>query len=147
MMATLGCGASQAPQRPEMQMLDERRAVLVMQQSMQDHGAKPAPGKDATMRSGDVLHVDVTVEGTIYGVAFVTEREAARLGSSLPPRRDSDELRLVRPEGDIVLLLYQDRYQYDRADTHSATAITAENELSKDIGDFVLRVVKADARR
>ncbi|MBW2522604.1 MAG: hypothetical protein JRI23_00445 [Deltaproteobacteria bacterium] len=147
LLLVAGCGGANAATRPDMQMIEERRAALVIQEAIHKHGEKPGPGKDATLRSGDVLHVDVTVTGTIYGVAFVTEREAAQLGSSLPPRRESNELRLVRPEGDVVLLLYQDRYQYDRADTHAATAVTAEAELSKDIADFVLRVVQAEKRR
>lgn len=146
-LLSAGCGASSSAVRPEMQLLDERRAVLLIEQAMEQNGVTPGPGKDTTMRDGQVLHVDVTVDGTVYGVAYVTEREAGRLGSSLPPRRRSDELRLIRPEGDVVLLLYQDRYEYDTADTHSATAIAAENELKKDIADFALRVVKADARR
>lgn len=144
---TTGCGASSAARRPDMRELDERRAVLVIQQSIQDHGERPGAGQDVTMTTGEPLHIDVMVAGTPYGVAFVTEQEAARLGSALPPRRRADELRLIRPEQNVVLLLYQDGYQYDVADTHAATAVTAENKLSKDVADFVLRVVRAGKTR
>jgi len=142
-----GCSGASAVTRPDMRDLDERRAVLVIQSAIQDNGEHPGPGKDVTMSNGEVLHVDVTVGGTPYGVAFVTEREATTLGSALPPRRRSDELRLIRPEQNVILLLYQDGYQYDVADTHAATAVTAENKLTKDIADFVLRVVRAEKTR
>jgi hypothetical protein len=146
-LAVVGCGAAPAPVRPDMRTLDERRAVLVIQEALQDNGAKPGPAKEVTTAAGKPLRVEATVVGTNYGVAFITEQEAADLGAALPPRRDTDELRLIRPGQDIVLLLYQDRYQYDVADTHSATAVAAENELRKDIGDFVQRVVKAGPTR
>lgn len=130
-----------------MRELDERRALLVIQNSIADHHARPGPNKDVPL--GDKqLTVDVTVEGTPYGVAFITAREAQQLGKALPTRQASDELRLVRPTpDDIVLVLYQDVYQYDVSDKHTVTAQTAELKLRKDVGDFVLRVVKAGKTR
>ena len=121
--------------------------MLLIQEALQQNGAQPEAGKDVTLPNGKTLHIEATVAGGPYGVAYVTAYEAERLAGGLPARRSADELRIGQFGGSSVLLLYDDGYQYDVADTHTATAIAAEQRLRKDIADFVVRVVKAGEAR
>src|SRR5512133_1550163 len=141
--SALACGGAQKSARPDLRSIEEGRAVLLIQEELQANGAKPEAGKDVPLPDGKTLHVEATVAGTPYGVAYVTAYEAERLGGSLPTRKSADELRIGQFGDSSVLLLYDTAYQYDVADTHTATAIAAEQRLKKDIADFVIRVVKA----
>ena len=141
------CGGAGTPARPDMRTLEDGRAVLVIQQAMQENGTKPEPGRDVPLPNGSPLHVDVMVGGTGYGVAFLTPQDVKKIGSALPARRNAEEMRITRLGEVSVLLLYDDAYQYDAGETHTATALAAERKLAKDIGDFITRVIKAQEVR
>jgi hypothetical protein len=141
------CGGAVTSARPDMRTLEEGRAVLVIQQAMNANGTTPDPGRDVPLPNGNTLHVDVIVGGTGYGVAFLTPQAVQKIGSALPPRRNADEMRITRLGDVSVLLLYDDAYQYDAGETHTATAVAAERKLTKDVGDFITRVVKAQEVR
>lgn len=127
------------PTRP----LDERRAIEVIRSAIRAEGARPTAGRDVAISSGAVLRVDVGVEGREYGVAYITRAEAERLGSGIPPRNLKDErLRLARggPNGEVrIVLLYEENYAYDdlAGDSHEQTAIACEQELARDVRDFI----------
>jgi len=86
----------------------------------------------------------MAIAGESYGIAYLTEREAGKVGTSVPEYRpDEEQLRLVSgTEGSITLILYEQNYRYDAGETHETTAITAEKRLARDVSDFVLHVVK-----
>ena len=119
--------------------------MLVIQEALRSLGIQPGPGTDATLTTGKPIYVDVTLTGTEFGIAYLAGLEVGRLGADLPARSESGALR-VMPLGDrLVLLLYEDTYQYDSAETHTATAVAAEAKLRRDVADFVHRAVKGRA--
>lgn len=142
-IGALGCGPGEArapnPTRP----LDERRAIEVIRRAIQNQGAAPAPAREVKLLTGKELHLDVSVQGHDYGIAYITLDDAQKLGSAIPPPNRKDErLRLVRAGDDgetHVVLLYQDNYLYDDqvGEAHEQTTITAERALSRDVEDFV----------
>src|SRR4051812_24465929 len=69
------------PTRP----LDERRAIEVIRQAIQNEGEKPAPGRDIKLADGTPIHLDVSVEGHAYGIAYISLDDAQKLGSAIPP--------------------------------------------------------------
>lgn len=142
-IGALGCGPSAVrapnPTRP----LDERRAIEVIRRAVQNQGAVPAPAREVKLSTGKELHLDVSVQGHDYGIAYITLDDAQKLGSAIPPPNRKDErLRLVRGGDDgetHVVLLYQDNYLYDDqvGEAHEQTTITAERALSRDVEDFI----------
>lgn len=130
----------------DMRPVEERRARAVIEKAISGEGMSPAPPRDVTLDGGAVLSEDMSVADTKYGVAYLTVPEAKALGASIPPYEpDREELRLVRgTDGEVVLILYEQAYEYDAGETHTVTAVTAEAKLDRDVGDFVLHVVKPD---
>src|SRR5690242_4688427 len=100
-LLALGCGPGEArapnPTRP----LDERRALEVIAKAIEGEGEHPNPGRDVTLVSGKTLHVDVSIDGHDYGVAYISTDDAQKLGEAIPPRNKKDErLRLTRAGSD-----------------------------------------------
>ncbi|AKT39173.1 hypothetical protein [Chondromyces crocatus] len=144
LLGALGCGPPPIRQPNAMRTLDERRALEVIQRAITQEGAQPAPGRDVTLLStGATIHIDVGVRGRDYGVVYVTEEDAAKLGPAIPPANRQDEkLRLVRAgeDGEVrLVLLYQTNYRYDDlvGESHEQTTITAERQLTRDVQDFI----------
>jgi hypothetical protein len=140
--AALGCHGGEARAPNPTRVLDERRAVEVIRQTMLREGVQPAPGRDVTLGSDRTLHVDVGVAGHAYGVAYVTVEDVESLGGAIPPRNQKDErLRLVRAnDGESrFVVLYQENYVYDDlvGEAHSQTTIASESQLARDVSDFL----------
>jgi hypothetical protein len=138
------CGPGEArapnPTRP----LDERRAIEVIRRAISLEGSRPAPGRDVVLSGLEkTLRIDVGVEGKEFGIAYITEEDATKVGDAIPPRPATDEkLRLARSgeTGDVrILLLYQDNYRFDDliGEEHQQTAISAERVLTRDVQDFL----------
>lgn len=131
------------PTRP----LDERRAVQVMIRAFHNENDNPVPGRDVDIGGGKMLKIDVGSQGKKYGVAYVTPAEEQTLGSALPPRTPEmgDALQLVSGTGndaDARILVLRDRdYKYDDqiGTEHEETTIAAENKLTRDVRDFLVR--------
>jgi hypothetical protein len=138
-----GCGPGQVRAPNPTRALEERRAIEIIRRAMNTGGIKPAPGRDIQLVTGKTIHIDVSVEGHDYGIAYITSDDAQDLGSAIPTRNQKDErLRLVRggPDGEVrLVLLYQENYLYDDlvGEQHEQTAITSERLLSRDVQDFV----------
>jgi hypothetical protein len=136
-----GCGTGEArapnPTRP----LDEQRAVEVIRRAMRAVGVEPAgPRDDQLAGRVEVMHIDVGVQGKLYGVAFITEQDAKELGGSVTPNGRDEKLKVESTQGGArVLLLFQQNYVYDDlvGEGHALTAITAENALARDVREFV----------
>jgi hypothetical protein len=137
------CGPSRAPVQM-LRSLEERRAQAIIERTFADHGVQPAPGRVLKLSDGSEIREELAIAGSPYGVAYVTEQEAQKHGKALPPHDpNNDQLRLIRPnENAVVLLLYQTAYRFDAGEAHSVTAVTAENQLAKDVADFVTHVVR-----
>ena len=137
------CGASGPRTANPTRPVDERRAIEVIRRALRSEGAKPGPAREVKLLKGATILVDVGVAGRDYGIAFVTREDAAALGGAIPPPNAKDErLRIVRAgdDGKIrVVLLYQDNYVFDdlAGEVHAQTSIAAEEELSRDVRDFV----------
>ncbi len=131
-----------------MRTLEQRRAQAIIEKALTQNGVNPRPGRTFKLEGGDSLREDFSVPSSPYGIAYITEDEATKLAKALPKRDIGSKLRLFRPnKSDIVLLLYQDNYKFDIGGKHSATALTAEKTLDRDVTDFVLHVVKQGAHR
>ena len=141
--ALAGCGGGQKPSTA-MKPIEERRARGVIEKTLLDNDARPTKGRVVKLNGGVELVEDMAIEGEKYGIAYLTEPEAAKAGSAVPAyQRESQQLRLVPGQGGtITLILYEQNYRYDAGDTHSTTAVTAEKRLGRDVADFILHVVK-----
>jgi hypothetical protein len=137
------CGGGQRP-TTAMKPIEERRARGVIEKALVDNGMRPATGRVVKLNGGVELVEDMAIEGEKYGIAYLTEPEAAKAGSAVPAyQRESEQLRLVPGQGGtITLIVYEQNYRYDAGDTHATNAVTAEKRLSRDVADFVLHVVK-----
>lgn len=141
------CGTPPAKAPNPTRSIDERRAIEIIIRGFRDQGDKPVRGREVEIQEGKKLQIDVGSEGHLYGVAYVTSNDRAKLGNALPPRDASmgEALQLVRGTGDDrearILILQDTEYMYDDqvGTEHEATIITAENKLARDVRDFVLR--------
>lgn len=140
----VGCGPPEAKAPNPTRTLDERRAIEVIRRAVAQEGVQPGPGREVQLASsGKPVRIDVGVQGHEYGVVYVTEDDAQKLGDAIPPpNRQEEKLRLVRAGADgetRLVLLYQTNYRYDDlvGETHEQTTITAERQLTRDVQDFI----------
>jgi hypothetical protein len=137
------CGPEEARAPNQTRTLDERRAIEVIRRAMVEEGVRPGPARDVELHTGKTLQVDVGVEGFEYGVAYISDDDAEKLGDGIkPPNKPGEKLNLERvgPDSEVrVVLLYQTNYRYDdlSGESHEMTTITAERELARDVRDFV----------
>lgn len=142
-LAACSQGEARAPNptRP----LDERRAVEVIRRAVKGEGLDPTPSRDVAMpNGGKQFRIDVGVAGHDHcGIAYITSDDLRELGDAIPPPNKKDErLRIRNVGGDgltRVVLLYQDNYLYDdlAGEAHEQTTITVENELTRDVADYL----------
>ena len=138
------CTPPKAPASQVMKSIEERRARAVIEQVIARQGFPPQSGRVVKLRGDVTLTEELAVQGTAYGVAYLTAVEAEKLADAVPRYNpDSQQLRLVRgQQHEVVLVLYEQAYQYDAGGTHSKTAVTAERKLQRDVEDFMMHVVK-----
>jgi hypothetical protein len=143
------CGPAQTRPETALKPLEERRARGIIEQAVLDNGSRPVKGRLVKLADGTDMTEDLALKDEVYGIAYITAREAELLGKSLPERSpDSQQLRLVRGTGGaIILLLWETDYRYDAGEQHTATAVAAERKLSRDVADFILHVVKQGKKR
>jgi hypothetical protein len=142
LLMVLGCGGAQRGET-ELRPLEERRARGIIEDAIVASGAAPERPRVIKV-SGKDLTLDMAIGGGPYGVAYITRNEQQQLAGVLPKRNpESDQLQLVRGEdGAVVLIVWEVNYRFDQGTDHSATAVTAERKLKRDVSDFVLHVVK-----
>lgn len=144
--ALSGCAAS-APPAVALKPLDHRRALGLIERAIRTNGEQPVVGRTVKLRDGTPLQESFAIAASPYGVVYVTEEQATRLAGALPARNpDNEKLTLHPSENAITLVLYQDTYRYDTGEAHTVTAVTAENQLQKDVTDFIHHVVKQRKR-
>ncbi len=137
------CGPEEVRAPNPTRSLDERRAVEVIRRAVVEGGVRPAPARDVELRTGKTLRVDVSIEGHEYGIAYISDDDADKLGDAIkPPNKPDEKLNLERVGADSevrVVLLYQANYRYDdlAGESHEMTTITAERLLARDVGDFI----------
>ncbi|MFO0588192.1 MAG: hypothetical protein U0441_11660 [Polyangiaceae bacterium] len=124
--------------------LDERRAIEIIRNAIAAEGQRPAAGRDDVVAGTEKnIHIDVSVDGHKFGVVYVSDDDLASLGAAIqPPNQKDEKLHLARAgkDGDVrILLVYQTNYRYDDlvGEDHEQTAITCENQLTKDVRDFI----------
>ena len=116
-------------------------------QAFHDEHDRPVPGRMVPIGNDKSIKVNVGSDGHKYGVAYVTPMEEQQLGSALPPRTTAmgDALQLVpgtgNESGAQILVLRSNDYLYDDqvGTEHTETTITAENKLTRDVRDFLVR--------
>jgi hypothetical protein len=137
------CGPEEVRAPNATRSLDERRAIEVIRRAVVEDGVRPAPARDVELRTGKTLRVDVSIEGHEYGIAYISDDDASKLGDAIkPPNKPQESLNLERigPDSEIrVVLLYQTNYRYDdlAGESHELTTITAERALARDVSDFI----------
>lgn len=143
------CSGAQGPTDSVLKPLEERRARAIIEQALVDSGARPVKPRSLTMPDGSLLTEDMAIEGGTYGIAYITTMEESKMSPALPKRDpESDQLQLVRAGDDaIVLLLWEQNYRFDAGSEHSATALTAERKLKRDVSDFVLHYAQQGKRQ
>ena len=148
-VATLACSGSQTGPETVLKPIEERRARAVIEEAITSAGMQPKAPRVLKLNDGSELSEEMGIEGGPYGIAYVTSIEEKKLGSSIPERDPrGDQLRLVQASGGaVVLLIYQLNYRYDAGDTHTASIVTAERKLKRDVHDFLTHVVKQGKAR
>ncbi|MBK9266647.1 MAG: hypothetical protein IPM54_43530 [Polyangiaceae bacterium] len=137
------CGQEEVRAPNPTRSLDERRAIEVIRRAVVEEGVRPAAARDVELRTGKTLRVDVSIEGQEYGVAYISDDDAEKLGDAIkPPNGPDEKLRLERvgPDAEVrIVLLYQTNYRYDdlAGESHEMTTITAERALARDVRDFI----------
>ncbi len=140
-LSLMGCAGAQQG-ATQLKPLEERRARAIIEAAIVDSGAQPARPRVVTVSTGATLTLDMAIEGGPYGVAYVTRDEQASLAGQLPARNpESDQLRVMRGANAIVLVVWEVDYRFDASAEHSATAVTAERKLKRDVSDFVNQFV------
>jgi hypothetical protein len=122
------CGPDEARAPNPTRSLDERRAIEVIRRAIVEEGARPAPARDVELRTGKTLRVDVSVEGHEFGVSYISDDDAEKLGDAIKPaNQPGEKLRLERvgPDEVRIVLLYQTNYRYDdlAGEAHEMTTI------------------------
>jgi hypothetical protein len=145
----LHCSPPRPPSEPQLRPLEKRRAAAVIERAVRENGAEPGPARVLDLGNGAEVRAVVMLAAGAYGIVYLDAEEAKKLSRSLPRRNDqSDRLPLARAsDGAVLLILYDDAYVFDVGDRHSATVITAENKLTRDVWDFLQHVVKQGKMR
>ncbi len=141
--AGAGCAPAQGPEAV-LKPLEERRARAIIEEAIKKSGMEPtAPRVIKLKRNGAELSEDMRIGEGPYSVAYLTRDEEKKLAGSIAPRDpDDDQLRLEPgANGEIVLILWAQNYRFDESVNHTATAITAERKLRRDVTDFIQHVV------
>lgn len=109
---------------------------------MRGLGVEPGPARDDHLAGrAEVMHIDVGVQGKLYGVSFLTEQDQKELGDAVTPNGKDEKLKIKATDTKArLLLLFQQNYVYDDlvGEGHAQTAITAENALTRDVREFIL---------
>ena len=79
------CGPEEARAPNATRSLDERRAIEVIRRAIVEEGVRPAPAREVELHSGKTLQVDVSVEGHEYGIAYISDDDAEKLGDAIKP--------------------------------------------------------------
>ncbi|MCA9617595.1 MAG: hypothetical protein KC731_01150 [Myxococcales bacterium] len=139
----VGCGPARAPALA-LKPLEERRARAVIEQAIERAGESPAPGRQVKLPSGGDLDEDMAIAGGSYGVAYLTQQEQSSLAGAIVPYDPArQDLYLVQGAGgEVVLVLWEQSYRFDEGSDHTATAVTAEKTLARDVSDYVIHVVR-----
>ena len=148
------CGAPEPRTANPTRVLDERRAIQIIEEAFREEKDTPVPGGRIALSAEHSLEIDVQAQGKRYGVAYVTGHERVALGAALAPRDLSmgeDALQLmsgVGEDGDArVLILRDNDYVYDAlsgSGEPSKSTIAAELKLHRDVRDFLIRAHSAN---
>lgn len=140
----LGCTPAKGPDKV-LKPLEERRARAIIEEAIRQSGLEPtAPQVITLVRKEAQLSEDMRIGEGPYAVAYLTYDEEKKLSGIIPDRDPNDEnLRLEKGNnGEIVLIIWAQNYRFDQGEEHTATAITAERKLRRDVNDFIQHVVK-----
>lgn len=143
MLLASACGEARGPEKV-LKPLEERRARAIIEEAIRAGGMEPtAPKTIKLKRDGALLSEDMRIGEGPYAVAYVTYDEEKKLHGSIADRDPNDEnLRLeAGADGEIVLIVWAQNYRFDEGEEHTATAVTAERKLRRDVADFIQHVV------
>lgn len=148
--ALAGCGGSQtAPTaeaaEAELRIISEADAVGIIAETVQQSGIPPESGWNVDVAVEEPLHVDVRLQGTLYGVEWVSAQDRLDYGTAIPEPDPSGQLRILPGHGDDaraqILILDFRTYRYDPDDERvragATSAREAESRLRRDVRDFL----------
>lgn len=147
-LSAVACGGAQH-KTSILRPLEERRARALIEEALVSNGVSPARPRSVALPGDGSLVEDMAIEGTKYGIAYVTVPEQKALGAAVPGYDPQKlDLTLARGTGgEVVLLLYEQSFEYDAGSEHTTSAVTIEGKLKRDVTDYVLHVVKPDKVR
>ncbi len=140
----LACGPSKGPETV-LKPLEERRARAIIEQAIVSGGMTPTAPQIIKLKRNDArLSEDMRIGEGPYSVAYLTYDEEKKLAGSMAARDPNAQQLRLEPgaDGEIVLILWAQNYRFDEGELHTATAITAERKLRRDVSDFIQHVVK-----
>ncbi len=143
LLLATGCGPAKGPDTV-LRPLEERRARAVIEQAIRAAGLEPTAPRVIQVRSKADLSEDMRIGQGPYAIAYLTRGEEKKLAGKIAQRDpQSQDLRLEQgTDGEIVLILWAQNYRFDQGEEHTATAVTAERKLRRDVADYIEHVVK-----
>jgi hypothetical protein len=141
-----GCGGDPAKAPTILRPLDEPHAVAVMARVFRELGLDPVRNRVIQFgANGAELTLDIAARSRRFGIAYITWRDADKLGDDLPRRSDPDAILVVHGAGaddDVhAALLFAADYMQDdlSGEEHTSTAIAAEQKLELATRDVLRR--------
>ena len=149
LLALASCGASTVPRadvEESLRELPDARALELIGTTLSRLHVQNSRNWEIDVSARRPLRVDVRLDGSDFGVEYVTEQDRVEMGPEIIPEPDPDgQLRIMRgTHADShaqVLVLDAQTYEYDEQIEHvqeGAVGIRdAEGRLARDVEDFV----------
>jgi hypothetical protein len=126
-----------------MRPVTEGRAAEVIARVFRENDLQPEPARVVHLMRDKAIKMEVAAKHHKFGVAYMSDSDAAKLGEALPHRpQGTHALVVVQGEqGARVLVLFENDYVEDDAegDGHTVTTIAADRKLERDVRDFLRR--------
>jgi hypothetical protein len=138
-----GCEGEPARTAHDARPVPEARAASVIARVFRENDLEPEAARSVHLTRDKSIKLEVAAAHHQFGVAYVSEADAAQLGDALPHRpKGTRALVVVQGEqGAHVLVLFEGDYVDDDADgeDHTMSGVAADRKLERDVRDFLRR--------
>lgn len=128
--------------------LNEGRAHKLVIETLEQNGVAYEPRWSADIGADEPLEVDLRLEGTHYGIEWVSPQDRQDYGEAIP-RPDPDGLLRILPgageDAQVqILVLDYEAYRYDpdpdRVRAGATSVRDVEGRLQRDVRDFLVHI-------
>ncbi|MFW6066759.1 MAG: hypothetical protein ACOC97_00355 [Myxococcota bacterium] len=149
LLAVSACGGAGPPPREatdaSLRIISEADAVGIISDTIRATGAELESGWEVDIAAEEPLQVDIRLEGTNYGVEWVSSQDRLDYGTAIPDPDPDGQLRILPGAGEDeeaqILVLDFRTYRYDpdpeRVRGGAPGAREVESRLRRDVRDFL----------